>query len=266
MLVTALLGGAAPALADSSASSNWAGYAIHRSHVKFHMVFAAWTQPSVRCTPGSPTYSAFWVGLGGYSIRSRALEQIGTEADCSASGRATMSAWYEIVPAPSRTLKLKIRAGDRLAASVTVSGHRVTLGLFDVDTRKSVTKTVHVSRVDVSSAEWIAEAPSECVNANACRTLQLADFGTTAFQLAGAQADGAPVSAMGSRSWTVTKITLEPNGRRFVGFHNGGTADGSARPSAVSGHGTAFTITYAAVNAAAARFASADIRAGQLFH
>ena len=46
---------------------------------------------------GSATYSSVWVGLGGYAQTSRALEQIGTEADCSAAGQATYSAWFEVV-------------------------------------------------------------------------------------------------------------------------------------------------------------------------
>ena len=33
-----------------------------------------------------PTYSAYWVGLGGGGQQSTALEQIGTQGDCSASG------------------------------------------------------------------------------------------------------------------------------------------------------------------------------------
>jgi hypothetical protein len=259
------LGAAAPALADSTTSANWSGYAAHHAHVTFRKVYASWTQPSVSCVSGSSTYSAFWVGLGGYSLNSEALEQIGTEADCRASGRSTMSAWYELVPNPSRPLSLRVSGGDRLAASVTVTGHKVVLALQNVTTRKSVVKTVHASQVDVSSAEWIAEAPSSCVTANSCQTLPLADFGSAGFQSAGAQAAGAAKTGLDNRRWTLTKITLEPSGQRFIGLQGSGSAAGAATPSAVTAKGTAFTITYVPVSSAPP-FYAADVASSRLFH
>jgi hypothetical protein len=260
-----VLGGAAPALADTSTSSNWSGYAAHRAGVKFRQVYATWKQPTVSCTPGTPTYSAFWVGLGGYGINSLALEQIGTEADCTNSGRMKMSAWYEMVPSPSRPLSLRVSAGDRLVASVTVTGRKVVLALRNLTTHKSVIKTVHSSQIDVSSAEWIAEAPSECVTINSCQTLPLADFGSVGFGSAGAQATGAAKSGLTNRRWTLTEITLEPSGQRFIGLQGSGTAAGSATPSPVTTSGTAFTITYTPVPAGPA--VAADVAsAGRLFH
>ena len=264
----AALSAAAPAaLADSSTSSNWAGYAAHRAHVKFHRVFAWWIQPSLTCTPGHDSYSALWVGLGGFSLSSNALEQAGTEADCNAVGQTRMAAWYELVPAPSRRLTLKVNAGDRIAASVTVTGHKVTIELWDATTNKSVTKTIRAPAVDVSSAEWIAEAPSDCVSVNSCVTLPLADFGSASFVFAGAQVSGARVSPLSSSSWRLTKITLEPGQRRFAGYDGSGSAAAVATPSAVSASGSAFTVTYTAMTAARrASAAAAAFRSGHLFH
>ena len=267
--VAALLAATPAAFADSSTSSNWAGYAAHRAHVRFHRVFAWWTQPSVTCTPGRNTYSAFWVGLGGFSLSSNALEQTGTEADCNALGQTRMAAWYELVPAPSKRLTLKVNAGDRIAASVTVTGHEVTIELSDGTTNKSVTKTIHAATVDVSSAEWITEAPSDCVSASACVTLPLADFGSASFAFAGAQVTGARVNPISSSSWKLTRITLEPGHRTFAGFNGSGSATAVATPSAVSAGGNAFTVKYraqtAAGSAATAAVAGA-VRSGQLFH
>ncbi len=262
-----VLGGATPAFADSSTSSNWSGYAAHGAHVKFREVYATWKQPSVSCTPGTPSYSAFWVGLGGYAVNSQALEQTGTEADCTGSGRVRMSAWYELVPSPSRPLSLAVHAGDRLAARVTVTGHKVVLVLRNLTTHKSKVKTVHAGQTDVSSAEWIGEAPSQCVTVSSCQTLPLADFGSAGFSSAGAQATGAAKSGLKNRRWRLTRITLEPNAPRFIGVQGSGTAAGTATPSAVTGNGTAFTITYAPAPAgpdAAADVASVSAR--QLFH
>lgn len=261
-----VLGGAAPALANSTTSSNWSGYAAHHAHVTFRKVYATWTQPTVTCTAGSPSYSAFWVGLGGFGLSARALEQIGTEADCRLSGRTTVSAWYELVPYPSRKLALRVAPGDKLAATVTVTGHKVVLALRNLTTGKSTVKTVHASPVDVSSAEWIAEAPSDCASINSCHTLPLADFGTAGFRSAGAQATGGAKSGLRNRRWTLTKITLEPNGQRFVGLQNSGNPAGAATPSALTANGTAFTITYVPVPSGPPTYAAEVASVGRLYH
>jgi hypothetical protein len=243
-LIAAALWAAPAAFADSSSSSNWAGYAVHRSGVEFKRVIGAWKQPTLTCTPGSRTYSAYWIGLGGYSVSSNALEQIGTEADCAMSGAARMSAWYELVPAPSRSLKLTVHAGDLLAATVSVTGHRVRLELADVTTHKTAVKTLTASELDLTSAEWIAEAPSECVSSQSCQTLPLADFGSTNFSFAYAQTTTGHKGAISDRSWTSTKITLVASGRRFVGMGGGG--GGEATPTKLTNSGSAFSIAYAA--------------------
>ena len=63
--------------------------------------------------------AAIWVGLGGYTVGSNALEQTGTAADCNGAGKATYYAWYELVPASSVTLKLKIFPGGSHALGDT---------------------------------------------------------------------------------------------------------------------------------------------------
>ena len=57
----------------------------------------------------------------------------------------------------------------------------MTLRIRNLTTGARFSATRHVSKVDVSSAEWIAEAPSVCVSANACATLPLTDFGRVQF-------------------------------------------------------------------------------------
>ncbi len=115
--VLACLGLATPALASTQVgeSGNWAGYvASSNSDSGFSAVSAAWTQPKVDCssTQGS-AYSAYWVGLGGGGENSQALEQIGTQADCS-NGTASYYAWYELVPSAPVKLDVAIHAGDQV--------------------------------------------------------------------------------------------------------------------------------------------------------
>ena len=108
-----------------SVSSNWAGYAASGANGQdqsFSGVSGTWVTPAATCTPGTPTYSAFWVGIGGLSQNSQALEQTGSEADCSADGHPQYSAWYELVPAAPVTFRLNVSAGDTVTASVTSGG------------------------------------------------------------------------------------------------------------------------------------------------
>ncbi len=235
------LAGPGAAFADTTTSSNWSGYAVHRAGVRFRAVSATWRQPSATCTRDQPSYSATWVGLGGFSTTSAALEQIGTEVDCSAFGAVISSAWYELVPAPSSDVRMTVRPGDLMHASVTVVGHRVTLALSDRTGRRSFSKTADVSAIDVTSAEWILEAPSNCVSDNQCRTLPLADFGSAHFADASAQSTAGSRGTISSRLWDTTKITLAPSGPPFVLY---GTA-GTASPTALQQGGAAFQVNYA---------------------
>lgn len=233
---------AAPAaLADSTLSSNWAGYAAHGSHVSFHRVFGAWRQPAATCTARHPTYSSVWVGLGGYSRTSRALEQIGSEVDCSASGRVVSSLWYELVPAPSRSIRMTVAPGDYLSAAVSVTGHDVRLQIDDVTRHKSFTRTVPVRLVDVASADWIVEAPSECSSNTSCQELALANFGSAQFSRATVISSANHHGTIADRRWQKTKITLAAHGRGFI---SNPSPAATASTSTLSGGGSAFKVTY----------------------
>ncbi len=236
----ALVGIPGAALADTGTSSNWSGYAAHKSGVTFRNVTALWRQPKAVCTPGSPTYSAMWVGLGGYDLNASALEQIGTELDCSASGAVVSSAWYELVPAPSTDIAMTVRSGDLMSGTVTVIGHSVTLSLTNRTLHKTFSRTINESALDVTSAEWIVEAPSECFTNNQCQTLPLADFGSAHFSGAGAQTTARQTGSISSRLWGTTKITLVPGGRTYIAY---GTA-ARATPSPLQNSGTTFQVAY----------------------
>src|SRR5439155_477631 len=131
--------GAQPALVTAVERGERAVVAA-RKGTRFRRVSGTWVQPAVTCT-GDRVYSAYWVGLGGYRTTSQALEQIGTAADCDSTGTAHYTAWYELVPAAAVTVKLNVRAGDTIAASVAVSAHRVRLHLVDRTTGAAVTRT-----------------------------------------------------------------------------------------------------------------------------
>jgi hypothetical protein len=246
-LIAWLLALAAPAGARASSwtttSSNWAGYATSSPGVGFRHVSGTWVAPAAHCGSGGRRYSAVWLGLGGLHTTSKALEQVGTEADC-AGGKGYYSAWYELVPAAPVKLGLTVRPGDTMSAGVTVSGRSVKLFIANRTRGTSFSKRLDVAQVDGSSAEWIVEAPSACGDNGNCRALPLANFATTSF--AGVKATSATghTGTISDPAWSAVAITLVPQPRssRFTTDQGSGTAT----PVDLSPAGDAFAVTYQA--------------------
>src|ERR1700749_294652 len=131
------LGAAASASAatdvQQAQSENWSGYVsgADGQGTQFKSVSGSWVVPAAKCTTASqPTYSAFWVGLGGAGDTD-ALEQTGTETNCTASGSASYYAWYELVPKAPVRIDLPVSAGDHISSKVTVEGTSVSIWLSD---------------------------------------------------------------------------------------------------------------------------------------
>jgi hypothetical protein len=238
----------------SQVSTNWAGYAAITDATtqafakRFTSVSGAWVQPSASCVPGEPTFSAFWVGLGGYKVRSKSLEQVGSEADCSAAGQVSYYAWYEYVPqGPSRIHRIAIAPGDTISASVSVKDDRATVELTDFTSGASYThhKAMRHPRPDVSAAEWIAEAPSNC-NQNTCTPLTLTNFGSVSFTSASASSigiDGAHAGVIDDPDWIYGAINLQSGQPRQQFFSH--RQSSAASVGALGATGDAFTVTYA---------------------
>jgi hypothetical protein len=190
-------------------SSNWAGYAV-TSAKPFRSVSGSWAQPAVSCDQETSTYAAFWVGLGGFKQDSRKLEQIGTESDCGTAGRARGYAWYELVPHAPVRIRMRVRPGDRMTARVSLSGDLVGLRIEDLTNHRRFVKTIAFAAPDASSAEWIAEAPSEC-DGQRCQPLPLTNFRTVQFGDAAATTDGGYRGTLTSPAFTTTALTLFAN-------------------------------------------------------
>ena len=232
--------------ATTAVSSNWAGYSI--SGTTYSSVSGSWTQPAADCSASTPatTAAAFWVGLGGNDETSTALEQTGTEADCLADGTVRYSAWYELVPAASVKAPLQISAGDRIAASVKVSGTSVKVRLENLTTGKSFARTLRMSAPDVSSAEWVAEAPS-AVTSRGTQILPLTDFGTVRFTNASATSTSGHTGTISDTAWSATRIMLSGRSGFGPGPHFDPFAPGSGSTEAVTSvlgaRGSAFSVT-----------------------
>jgi hypothetical protein len=220
-------------------STNWSGYADIGANT-YETVSSSWTEPAVSC-PGtgllglfhSASYSAFWVGLDGYN--SNSVEQIGTDSDCTSNGSGSYYAWYEMYPAGSMdisTSSYPVKAGDVMTGSVTSnSSNKYTLTLSDATESPKWSFSISITQSGLarSSAEWVAEAPSEC--SSTCSVLPLSDFHTVTFSGASVQATtGAPgtiSSFPDSEMQMASSTTLKAN------------------PSALNAAGTGFSVTWA---------------------
>ena len=236
---------ASSALADtgSSVSTNWSGYrAATQDGAGFSRVTGSWTEPSADCSTSSG-HASFWVGLGGSGGGTSALEQAGTAVDCDSSGNATHTAWYELLPAPPVQLDVKVSPGDHMSSTVAVNGNDVAITVSDATTGQSTTKnlTMTDTQPDVSSAEWIAEAPSQCDGSGTCEPLTLANFGKVTFTNATATAEG-HTGMISDSAWSAQPVTLSPGGD--VTDVAVGSDSGGAQPSDLSSDGSSFSVSH----------------------
>jgi hypothetical protein len=269
---------------QQASSANWSGYVVggsssdssNGSGKRFSSVSGSWVAPAAKCT-GSDTYSAFWIGVGGSGGSSSAdasgfgqggsggsdgsssstgsqsdsLEQAGTEADCSSNGTASYFAWYEIVPAAPVKLNLAVHAGDHIATKVQITGSNdsnMVVTMNNQTTGQSTTKTLPTNNPDMSSAEWIAEAPSQC-DQSGCNPLSLTNFGTMSFAGASATTTDGHTGTISDGDWSAVAVQLNPSasssGFGSAQFASDTTSSGGANPSSLSSDGSSFSVAYA---------------------
>jgi hypothetical protein len=237
-------GARAPRLVQD-VSTNWGGYAVTypAGTGSFTSVTATWTQPTVSCATGDAgARAAVWVGLGGYRRGTHGLEQAGVSSDCN--GRTNLPeyyAWYELTPRSGVVVKqLEIRGGDTMRVTVSVNRAR-TRAVFQLDNRTRAlryTRAVAVSTPNLSSAEWIVEAPSGC-NGVRCGWVRLANFGSVALRKVATTGNGHRGTIL-DRRWQATAIRMAPSRRQT--YSTGSTA--GAAPRALAADGSAFRIAW----------------------
>lgn len=210
----------------------------------FTSVSGSWTQPAVECPRSGTTYSAFWVGLGGLADGSQALEQAGTEADCTVAGSPRYSVWYELVPAAPVTVNLAVRPGDAISTTVSVEGQSVSIQVTDTTAGTVFAQQLPMDAPDLTSAEWIAESPSLC-SALGCAPLPLTNFGTVGFGGSSATGNG-HAGTISDPAWAATALTL--HGSRSAGLFRSRFAVAvpvaDAIPAALSSDGSSFAVTW----------------------
>ena len=230
--------------ASPQATVNWSGYAAaspttegapSTDSLTFGDVTGTWTQPKAHCIKGRSDAAAFWVGIGGFNEDSSTLQQIGTTAQCSSRGVGSAFVWWEIVPAAEVRVPMKIRAGDRVTAAVLINGSKVTMSIKNATRGTRFSTSVMVSQpLDVSSAEWIAEAPTACTADGVCEVVPLTNFGSVRFSNAAARANQVS-GTITDPAWVATPLQLIPD--------TSANAAG-ASPGALSADGRSFSVSW----------------------
>jgi hypothetical protein len=160
--------------ANTNTSTNWFGYnqgTLEKNDTLFNSITGDWTVPTAtQHTSGQAESSSDWIGIGGGCIDSgctvgdSTLIQTGTEQDVDSTGKASYSAWWELVPAPSITISnMTVSPGDHMHASlaeVVPDSNVWTITLTDVTRNESFSQTVPYTSTH-ATAEWIEETPLE---------------------------------------------------------------------------------------------------------
>ena len=127
---------------------SWGGYVVYVQSVT--MASGSWTVPRINCS-GVPTGTCQFVSewIDGYHPNSPAIEQIGTESDCS-GGTPFYYAWY-VTPQngdENRISGISLNAGDSMSVQVTSLGGGIfTLTMTDETTAQTFSTNI--------SARWI---------------------------------------------------------------------------------------------------------------
>jgi hypothetical protein len=267
--VSSLVGEKRPAAGTQSrtvVTPNWSGYVASsptRSQRYFTSVTATWTVPTAHCRRAKrASSSAVWVGLGGY--HTAAQEEVGTNSNCSASGKASYSAWFELVPYLSYRafpeITDKVLPGDEITGVVRViSQTLVELRLQNRTRGWTFMRRITYTSPDTSTAEWVVEAPAVCVY-YLCHRADLTNFDKVTIRGISATTRSA-TGNLGNAHWKVLHVRLVPAKVTVPTLLPGPTVDKSkvpirkgialspagATPGGISRDGRSFTVKWVPV-------------------
>ena len=271
LLVVAALSTAASAAADPdpmSYSPNWSGYVATNpagsDPISYSSVTGTWTVPPATCnskltTSGSSTV---WIGLGGYTTKYD--EELGTDSDCNAQNQPIYYAWFELVPNISfkvfPTKTDKVSPGDTITGLVkSLSIRFVLLQIHDQTAGWTFSRTIDYGQQDITSAEWIVEAPTQCENTFNCSQANLTNFGSVTMRDVSATTTKGETGTLTDSNWRVIPIQLVPGPVLVPNLQESPEASSpadkqtapspaGASPGPPSGDGSAFTITWLPVS------------------
>lgn len=164
-----------PSTTPTITSPNWSGYGVGGG--PYTAVSGTFTVPSLYNTDPAGTDMSEWVGIDGFSDSSLIQAGIQEYPDPSDTDLFYIVPWWEILPANQTNITgMTIAPGNSITVDIgQLSGTTWAITLEDDSTEQSFT-TDRTYSADLSSAEWIVEAPDE----NESPT-QLADYSATGF-------------------------------------------------------------------------------------
>lgn len=244
LAVAAVSGASAHAAQPSPINNRWSGYVVTARQVSFTRVAGSWTVPLVTCTKGAVrALSTVWVGIGGYTTDSKVLDQVGTDANCDSGGHARYHAWFELLPDIAHPIDKRIGAGDTMSGSMVIAKtNLIELTLRDLTRNWTFAATIQVGAPDVTSAEWVVEAPYSCQRF-LCHQAPLANFGSVVIRDISATGNGHR-GTLATRSWKRTALVAAPCAQDSVS-KDAATGTAAAISGPVSTDGTEFPVTWA---------------------
>jgi Peptidase A4 family len=188
-------------------SNNWSGYnqgTLEKGGAQFTSVDGTWTVPTASQRKAKEAeFSASWVGIGGgcvdanCTVTDATLIQAGTSQDIDASGAASYSAWWEIIPAPSTPIaNFTVAPGNVIHVSIK----ETTPAVWDISVQNQTTGQTFTQTIPYTSthatAEWIEETPVVIDNSGAVSVGPLPNLSTVNFDLS--QTNGKPAGLVAS--------------------------------------------------------------------
>ncbi len=171
-------------------SNNWSGYGLGSltTGSTYGQISGTWIVPkAAQKVAGQQESSATWIGIGGgcadssCAITDETLIQAGTEQDVSASGRASYSSWYELLPLPAVTTSLAVSPGNAMAIDISQSIPEVwTISMKNLSTGQSFSTTLPYPST-MLTAEWIEESPVVISTSGSSGILPIPNLGTVQF-------------------------------------------------------------------------------------
>ncbi|MEM3247602.1 MAG: hypothetical protein QW207_03655 [Candidatus Micrarchaeaceae archaeon] len=229
-------------------SLNWGGYVVASNQTALNDYNVTYAKPDVTQVNASwivqtaspshqATYSAQWVGIGGFFSGDNSLIQTGTESDYSHG--ASYGAWYELLPAAETPISMTVKPGDHMYASISLvpgTTNQWKIVLKDITENEQFTTTVTYSSSKLSG-EYIEERPELCT-AVSCSLSTLANFGTAYYGKGYTGVNDTNIATIANTSAYIgnlpyTNITMVSS-----------TGSVLAAPSALTYNGSSFTMTY----------------------
>ncbi len=157
--LTFIVAGAAPPTlpVGESMSKNWSGFAA--SGGPFTAVSGTFNVPTIATGASTDTETSEWVGIDGVSDAT-VLQAGVDELYQQSSGQVLVRAWWETYPNPAQFATLQVAVGDQVTIAIGEQPEGNWLIEIDDKTNGQRFQTSQSYFGQLTSAEWIVEAPS----------------------------------------------------------------------------------------------------------